>query len=441
MKRSRLILDVVATLIYYCALLAVHYIFARSESWPVISFYLLAFVPYAYWNYQRKLPAKAILVIGLLARVLLLFGFPTLSDDFYRFYWDGALLEAGINPFHFTPADFLAQNPNFSIDPRAFSLMNSPDYYSVYPPTLQAAFFISKVLGGSLFGFVLVSRMLIVLAELGTFWLLTTLLKHFKRPIHLAALYFLNPLIVLELTGNLHNEVFMVSFTLLAYWLFTKNRVLLSAVAIALALAAKLYPLLFVPLFLLRLNTKSVWAYICVFGVVCAALFLPFGGIDELTNVLESLRLYYQSFEFNGGIYAIGRYIGYQLTGYNLIGPWGKALAIVSVLSFVWIYFRKKGERSVKRILTDILLIVFAMYALSTSVMPWYLSMMIGVSAFNSWRFPLVWSALIPMSYAAYGSSDYQEQYGLIALEYLILLGYLIYEYRKYRAVTVSKEP
>lgn len=431
MNRSLRFTEVLSLLVYFAALCGVHYFFPRSASGPVITIYLLAFVPYWYWYKREKWSVTAILSIGIFARLLLMASIPSLSDDFYRFYWDGALLVDGINPFDFTPHDYLEQYPEATVDRSAYELMNSPNYYSVYPPFLQAVFFVSKWLGGTIWGFVLVSRMFIILAELVTAWLLIALLKHFNKPVHLVALYFLNPLIVLELTGNLHNEVFMVMFVLLTFWLFIKHSYVLAAIALSLAVGAKLYPVLLVPLFLLRLTKTKAIMFALAFSATSAILFLPFGGWEELNKVLTSLRLYYQSFEFNGSIYAIGRFVGYQLTGYNLIGPWGKALAVLSISGFVWVYFRKRTQRTEERLFMDTLLIIFCMYALSTSVMPWYLSLMIVVSPFTQWRFPLVWSALIPLSYSAFSDSTYQENYGLIAVEYLLLLCYLLYEYRK----------
>lgn len=428
---SKRLLDWTGVTIYYVALFGVHYLFPRSETLPVIVLYIAAFLPYFLWSFKRRLSVVEIMVLGTAARLLLFGGIPTLSDDFYRFYWDGALLNLGHNPFQFTPTDFLIDYPDAPIAAEAFTLMNSPKYYSVYPPTLQMVFFLSGLFGNTLFGFVLISRLCILVAELASARLILLLLRHFKKPDYLLSLYFLNPLIVLELTGNLHNEVFMITFTLLATWLFIKRKSELSAIALGFAVGAKLYPLLFAPLFALRLPLPRAAIYSAVFGATCMALFLPFGGWSELENVMESLRLYYQSFEFNGSIYAVGRYIGYQLTGYNLIKHWGRALAALSIIGFVWMYFRKPNTRNNDRLAFDILFIVFIMYALSTSVMPWYLSLMIAACPFTRWRFPIVWSAMIPVTYAAYGNSAYQENYWLIGLEYVVLLAFVLFEYKK----------
>ncbi|MGI9593259.1 MAG: mannosyltransferase, partial [Patiriisocius sp.] len=42
-------------------------------------------------------------LLGVTARVVFLPAIPNLSQDFYRFIWDGRLLVLGINPYIFTP--------------------------------------------------------------------------------------------------------------------------------------------------------------------------------------------------------------------------------------------------------------------------------------------------------------------------------------------------
>ena len=46
-----------------------------------------------------------ILAAGLLARVVLIPTAPTLSEDVYRYLWDGTLVAHGVNPYPHAPAD------------------------------------------------------------------------------------------------------------------------------------------------------------------------------------------------------------------------------------------------------------------------------------------------------------------------------------------------
>ena len=59
---------------------------------------------------------------------------------------------------------------------------------------------------------------------------------------------------------------------------------------------------------------------------------------------------------------------------------------------------------------------------------PWYLTPLVALSIFVRFRFILVWSALIPLSYISYKTLPYSENYWITGLEYLIVMGYLLWE-------------
>src|SRR6266542_1274840 len=53
---------------------------------------------------KRGLLALVLIIAGLL-RLSILFAPPFLSDDIYRYIWDGRVQAAGVNPYRFVPAD------------------------------------------------------------------------------------------------------------------------------------------------------------------------------------------------------------------------------------------------------------------------------------------------------------------------------------------------
>ena len=82
--------------------------------------------------------------------MILLFAFPNLSDDIYRFVWDGNLIGLNINPYGSMPSELVGQNnPGLSMD--LYAQMNSPDYYTIYPPVTQLIFYISTWFSGNIF--------------------------------------------------------------------------------------------------------------------------------------------------------------------------------------------------------------------------------------------------------------------------------------------------
>ena len=67
-------------------------------------------------------------------------------------------------------------------------------------------------------------------------------------------------------------------------------------------------------------------------------------------------------------------------------------------------------------------------YFLSTTIHPWYLSLPLILSIFTKFRFAMVWSIAAFLSYSAYVSVPAEENLWLVALEYLLVFGYMGHE-------------
>ena len=58
----------------------------------------------------------------------------------------------------------------------------------------------------------------------------------------------------------------------------------------------------------------------------------------------------------------------------------------------------------------------------------WYLATLVLLSVFTIYRFPIVWSLVIILSYQAYANLPWKENLWFVGLEYAIVYGYLIWE-------------
>ncbi len=148
-------------------------------------------------------------------------------------------------------------------------------------------------------------------------------------------LYALNPLVIVELTGNLHFEALMITFVLASVYLLRRQKLVLSGVAMALAVCTKLLPLIFLPLYLRRLGWKTALLFYAAVGAASAALFLPLITPELVTGMRDSVELYFQKFEFNASIYYLIREVGYYQKGYNIIQQAGRWLAISTFLGIM----------------------------------------------------------------------------------------------------------
>ncbi|NID11324.1 hypothetical protein [Fibrivirga algicola] len=380
-------------------------------------------------------PDKFLAGSAIVFRLLLLLAMPALSDDYARFIWDGRLLLNGVNPFRYLPVELMAGGvaPDAHIDPTLYQLLNSPNYYTVYPPVDQLLFALAAwIAPTNAASSVVALRVPIILADLGTLWLMIRLLTRNGRNPNLAFLYGLNPLIILELTGNVHFEAIMIFFTLLAVYLWQVHRRVLSAAALAMAIATKLLPLIALPVIIAHIGWPRGIRYAALVLGLVGVLFIPFFDVSLLLNMLESIELYFRKFEFNASLYYLIREAGFWLEGYNILGRIGLWLSLATTVGLLVIAFAR-----VFPVWVRILWMLTLYLAMATTVHPWYITSLVAASIFvaspaYSIRYMLVWSGLVWLSYSAYRTDPVQEDHMLLLVEYGIVFTLFVIDTRRY---------
>ncbi len=436
-------------------------LFIRQDDFAeLLFFYGFFFVVYAvvcrYVEGNRAI--HILLGLGLLLRLILVFVMPNLSDDVYRFIWDGRLIINGISPFAELPKHYIENNLNLTgIDQNLFNQLNSPDYFTVYPPVPQSIFaWVSFIFPKNIWGSMVIMKLVLLLFEAGTFFLLIKLLQHYALPRKNALLYALNPLIIWDAFANVHFEIAMVFFVLLALWFLTKFKWINSAFAMSFAVLSKLIPLMLLPFLIRKLGWKKAIIYFLIIGVTVILCFLPFFNLNTIKNLADSLDLYFQRFEYNASIYYALRYIGLKISGYNLIQVLGPALALVTAASiFVLAFWKKKTDAVLppapskggdfllrkKRIMfvspfggdyaklpVQWLFATTIFLLLATTVHPWYLSLLIALCVLTRFRYPILWSGLIMMTYVNYSYAEFSENLWIVAIEYTLLFAFIWWE-------------
>ena len=414
----------------------------RTEALKLVLLYTALFV-FAYQIFKTSGFYFRILVISaILFRLIFLVSIPNLSQDFYRFIWDGRMIFEGFNPYLHTPDSFI-QNGKLPVA-QAQELYNgmgelSAMHFTNYPPINQLCFFIASLFAGkSILGSAMVMRVLIIFADIGTLYFGKKLLERLKLPSNRIFWYILNPFIIIELTGNLHFEGVMVFFLIWSFYLLHSGKWKWAAVILACSISVKLIPLMFLPLFFWWFINKSqlinglkrLTLFYLIVGLTVLILFLPFFSMEFITNYSKTVGLWFGNFEFNASIYYIAREIGYVITGYNEIAIITKILPIISVLIILGFSFLKRNDSITK--LTTSILLAFTLYLfLSTTVHPWYIATIVILCVFTNYRFPLIWSLVMILSYLSYlgiGTSDKSENLWIIGLEYSIVFGAFIWE-------------
>lgn len=377
-------------------------------------------------------PSGGILFGAAIAfRLALLFMIPNLSDDYFRFVWDGRLWLNGENPFLHLPAHYLeSANQLPGLTQELYNNLNSQAYFTIYPTVCQAVFAFGAWVGGNdLTTSVVAMRSLLILGDIGAIIMLRKLFYEFSMPKHTALIYGLNPLVIMELSGNLHFEGLMVFFLVAAIYLAVKRRLVASALLMALSIHTKLIPLMFLPFFYARMGLGKSLKYYAFTGVFVALLCLPFVNAELAANFWSSLDLYFQRFEFNASFYYIAREIGIATTGWNQIKYLGPGLSLL-VVAFVGIYALVERNAFWRNLPERMLISQTVLYFLATTVHPWYLATLVATTGFTRLRYALLWSALALLSYYAYRTDVTTESMWLLAVEYGLVVAWIGYEVR-----------
>ncbi|MEK0421794.1 MAG: hypothetical protein RLZZ161_1645 [Bacteroidota bacterium] len=366
--------------------------------------------------------------VGLLMRLVVVFAFPVLSDDLYRFYWDGRLMVSGISPFKDLPSAFMQSGLRVeAIDQELFLKMNSKDYYAVYPPVCQFVFAAaSGIFPKNIYFFAVFLKLFLFCCEWGTL----SYLKKMNVSPQNVLLYALNPLIIIELCGNAHFEAAMLFFfTATLYYLnIHKNtqgvqKVTAAAHMMALSVASKLLTLLFLPFILRHLGIKKGTKFLLLAVVFSLMLFTPFWDEHFVAHFMSSIALYFQNFEFNASVYYVLKALGNAVYGYTPVDLIAGINNVLLLGGLVLLFFSRKNFFSAS------FLMLTLYFILQRAIHPWYISSLVLFSVLVPWRYGLLWSGLVFLSYSHYNGHLYSENAYLLVIEYALLFGLMFREY------------
>lgn len=406
------------------------YITTQDNFFANFSFYTLVFASYlgllALFNVTSF---KTLMISTWVLHGVFIVAIPTLSPDVYRFLWDGELMTQGIHPYAFTPNQ-LVEAGGVEMTPYLTQLYaNITDLskanYSLYPTVNQVYFIIPAWLTDNLLTAIVIMRLL-MLATLftGLYFIRKTLLL-LNVPEKRVFLFALNPLVIVEATGNLHFEAVMFSFIAMAVYFLLQNKWLLGALLFACAVNIKLTPLLLLPLFLNYFGwVKSIKLYVLIVlfsGSLLVVLLWP----SVFPNFMQSIELYFNNFEFNSSFYRLTTYLFQPVLTYDtglIIGPVLSKIALVTIILLGLLSLRKPKES-----LFLFMLSAYVVYLLfATTVHPWYLIVPLGLAVFTSYNFMIYWSFIVLISYVFYAFGDSIWTNILIALEYIGLFVWII---------------
>lgn len=231
------------------ALVALFVLAGRLHSWTqqIGTLQRIAFIAFAVLAIALKRspcwPARhgtaIVLGIALLLRLAVVTRLPELSDDLYRYVWDGRVLASGFDPYAHAPADSALWALR---DDVVHARINHPDLRTIYPPVAELGFaFVHFMMPG-----VAGMKWWILLHDMALCALLVRWCIARGGSAFPAIAYAWNPLIVIEYAGSGHHDPTALLPLALAFVLMTR-RPSLSALAFSAAVLGKLLPILALP--------------------------------------------------------------------------------------------------------------------------------------------------------------------------------------------------
>ena len=392
-----------------------------------------------------------ILAFAAAYRIIMLFDYPYLTDDIFRYIWDGRVWGHGINPYRFPPADpALAPLRDAYIYPQ----VNHPHIPTIYAPLLQLLFRITAAVSPGIFAF----KVMVVIFDCGTIWLLLLLLRHWQIPRQRIIIYAWNPLAIIEIAGSGHLDGIGIFFLLLAIYLLQKRQAMLSGLGLAMAILVKFVPLLLLPFAIKNRSTRWKLLFISASGLLILFAYTPF--LHAGLSIFKAMFVYADKWRFNDSIFnlifnffdailpeaAVKFYIhskgmipdlqSIRTMRTDLILLLSKGLAgviLLYIFACLYRWHNQTGRPMHERTLLRIWMIIFgAMCILSPTLHPWYLLWILPLTVFEREKAWLVLSITILWSYEIvfrFAATGIWEENGWVKLAvFLPFYAVLIFE-------------
>ena len=318
--------------------------FAMGATWLVASYYAVADPS------DTRARRRLVILVAVVLRVPFFSTEPLLSDDIFRYVWDGRVQHAGINPYLYAPEE---QELAFLRDghERNFARINNKDIPTIYPPFMQMAFFAATAVSTS----VAWMKLFFVLADLALVFVLMQLLGALGLNPVRALIYAWSPLVIVEVAGSGHNDALAVLCLMAALSAIVHNRQSSSIFLLTLCGMGKIVGFTLTPLWLRSLSVRALF----VMPLVWVLLALPYASAGSLA--FRGLTQYGLRWRGNDGLFHILYHVTGSLdTAKIVIG------AFLVTMVLVLVAMKANPLRSSYLTLGAILL-------LTTTVHPWYL--------------------------------------------------------------------
>jgi len=324
--------------------------------------------------------------VGFALRALFLGSTPVYENDWNRYLWDGAVLSQGINPYTYSPYQVLQEDASAPLPLQKLSTLSAanndfadevsyPDLTTIYPPVAQTVFGLAALIKPFDLNAL---RTLFILIDGFTVWLLLKALRLYGREPLWAMLYLLNPLVIYAGFNAVHMEIILLPFLPLSL-LLVKTRPQWAAVALGVAAAVKLWPLILAPILFrpvlfgpvlfggvrhnLGIYLRCAFIVAAVFLLLSAPMLLSLGENSGLS-------VYTQTWQRSSFLFPL-LVLALDSTGLDNAGMFARLIVAASLTGLsLWLGFAKKYVPPT--LPAALLIMTLTLFLLSPTGYPWY---------------------------------------------------------------------
>jgi len=334
----------------------------------------------------------AILGGAVIFRLMLLPLNPSISEDVYRYQWEGRVERQFINPYTVVPAD-----PKLSrLQDASHPITTGRFTPTAYPPLSEVVFVSVHSISGY--------KRLFTAFDLASIAVIILILGSLGLPLCRVLTYAWNPAVIVAFALCGHHDSLAVFALLLANLLIIRQKPLLANIFLGLSVVSKFFAAILATVFLKRTRWAYGWA---LAGVVTAA-YLPFAGAGW--RLFGGLSDYARGWEGNDSLFRL----------LNFVIP-TKGLAEVAAGLLVLALAGHATRKNMPPLRASLLLIS-AMLLVSPNAFPWYFTWSIPFLCFEAYGPWLLMSVTCALGYSpvvAYSAGQpYQDSSAMLMLEY-----------------------
>ena len=391
---------------------------------------------------SKKPPLKLIIFFSILFRVIILPSELIHENDMYRYIWDGKTTLHKINPYKYAPADIFMYEHGFTDDyydsdkevtikgkvfnasdeqnltkllqlrdqnPILYERIGHWEVPTIYPPITQILFTIPVLFNGNS---LILMKFFFVLFDIGSFFLIISLLKYLKVNPCLSIVYGWSPLVLVEISNGGHYDSIPIFLTLLSLLLYFKGRQKEGACFLAFATLSKFFSGVLLPILLKPFRVRHVF----LFAGIITFFYLPFIVWDQtgIKGIFQGFITYNQQWFYNDSIFTLIRVILKKTSSHLTLSLMpAKIIAgcVYLTILAVLIVKRSKGDLDT---LHKCFLAIALLFIINPVADPWYFCWVIPFLCFFPYKSWYLLSGLLMLSYL-----NFHSDIGTVEMQFL----------------------